>query len=127
MLAAASPPSNWAMTALASMTSNALLQLSFALRARSPNQIRCRPEPLDRAAAADALLHLGERRSVGDPRQVAQDQLGHRDPLARGADLEGPVELIGNVAYLDHLHGQHMISCVMHVIKGRTRLFGAPA
>src|SRR3954471_3992486 len=110
------------MTALASMTINTRLQLRDPLLPCLPNELGARWHSLDRPAAADALLDLSECRPVRDARQVAQDQLGHRDSFPGCADLQVAVELVGHVSYLDHLHGVHIISCVEHELKARTRL-----
>src|SRR5437868_15368723 len=99
------------MTALESMTSIALVQLRFALLTSRPNELGPTGDSLHRAPPPNALLDLREGGAVRDSRQIPEDQLGHRDPFPGRADLQRPVEVVGHVSYLDHLH----------VIKGRTR------
>src|SRR3954468_12144822 len=106
------------------MTIMARVQLSDALLARCPDEVRSRPESLDGPTSADALLHLGKGRPVRDPGQVAEDQIGHRDSLPGCADLQGLVQVVWHVADLDHLHVFHMFTCATHALKGRTRRSG---
>src|SRR3954471_6256478 len=109
------------------MTSIALVQLRFALLTGRLDELRPAGEPLHWAAPPYPLLDVRERWTMSDPWQVAEDQLGHRDPFLRGPDLKRAVQLIRNVAYLDHLHVVHMFARCTHVIKGRTRRSAALA
>src|SRR3954471_7131671 len=113
--------------ALASTTIKACVQLCFTLFPRRSYELRARWHSLDRAPPADTLQHVLESRPVRDPRQRTQDELRHRDPFLGGANLQVPMELVRHVSYLDHFHGSHIVSCVGHELKGRTRRSAARA
>jgi hypothetical protein len=55
----------------------------------------------------DALEQLRRGRPVRQARQLAEDQVGHRGALARGPLFERAMQLIRDVAHLDHLHVQN--------------------
>src|SRR3954470_7700726 len=120
MPAAASPPISWLMTALASMTTKTLVPLCFVLFPGRPHESRSGGSSRHGTTTTDARLYFRERWPVGDPRQIPEDQLGHRDAIRGSADLQRSVEVVGHVAYLDHFHGPHMFECHTHVLKGRT-------
>src|SRR4051794_6245949 len=118
-IASTSPrPNRRRTSALESMT-------SIALRALFAQYVGNRVDALHRLPTLGAKHDLLERRLAGDRRQLAEYQLGHRHSFADSADLQRLVELVRDVAYLDHFHGSHMIACGKHAIKGRTPRSGA--
>src|SRR3954454_23671439 len=102
MLPTSLPPSSNATVALESMT-------SIALGSLFPEDVGDRAGALQRPPTLGAQHDLLQRWLARDRRRLAEDQLGHRYSLARGADFQRLVELVRDVADLDHFHGAHMI------------------
>src|SRR3954462_117280 len=50
-----------------------------------------------------------------DPRKLAHDEVGQRRALERGSCLQRPVEIVRDVANLDHFHVLNMMTCGEHV------------
>ena len=69
----------------------------------------CPPTP------ADALVQLLGRGRAGDSRHLAQHVVAQRGPFCRGADFEGAVDVVGDVADLDESHAKRMNPSQLHV------------
>src|ERR1035438_7446247 len=66
--------------------------------------------------AREPLPHLAHRWFIGELADLAKDVVGERQAVQRGARLELAVQVVGDVAQLDHLgHVFRLFACAAHV------------